>query len=610
MPSARLTSLALLVLIATRISAQQPARRGSVEVLVALVADELQVRPVPLYGLELLLKSDTTVRTPLRTGLDGRVSSPVASGTYALRSVAPAILGGLTFRWVVPVVVERGKTTHIELSNANAQIDSVPVSPVTTSRQIAPEIAVYERVKRAVVRIDADLVHGTGFLLDTLGGLVVTNEHVVDRAEQVSVVLDSATRVRAQVVAQDHDADLALLRFDLALCGGCPRLHLAQPDSTGATVVPGERVIAIGFPLNQQSTVTSGIVSGVRERAIISDVNINHGNSGGPLLNTAGDVVAINTFGDFSQNGGPGVSGSIIASRLAPLLSRAADTLPRVSVPEGRLLPVLRGPAYTLSLVRSIADTADINAYEKFSELRYGDFQLTTTTNLSQWIALKQHENEVAHDRRARERRAGLSEEQRYTEFAQYHDWGEYVGDFSVPAVVIDVHPRVGEKGSSLFGRVFSAALTGYAGRAKLEFKGDVQGVRWYRDGEPVIPAIGGRGPQSVYENNQWLEMKDVAYRGLYVFPPSVFAPDSTGAPPSIVLQIDDLKHWDRMLLRELPAELVARIWNDFGPYYAAVHPDQRFVVADPAKFVSDFQQHCIESDLCSGAKALERGRQ
>src|SRR5436190_1960041 len=82
--------------------------------------------------------------------------------------------------------------------------------------------------------------------------------------------------------------------------------------------------------------------------------------------------------------------------------------------------------------------------------------------------------------------------------------------------------------------------------RAKFEYKGDVQAVRWYRNGEPLMPVIGGRAPQVAFENNQWVVMKDVAYRGLYVFPPEAFAPDSDGAPPSIVFQIDDLKHYDR----------------------------------------------------------------
>src|SRR5205823_7011310 len=161
---------------------------------------------------------------------------------------------------------------------------------------------------------------------DTLGGVLVTNEHVIAGGQSVSVTVDSIVRVPAKVVVRDHDADLAVLVFDTSACGSCPRLHLARPDSSGRVVLPGERIIAVGFPLSQQSSITSGIVSSVRESAIISDVNINHGNSGGPLLNLAGEVVGVNTFIDPGGNG-PGVSGSILISQLAPLLKRAADTI-------------------------------------------------------------------------------------------------------------------------------------------------------------------------------------------------------------------------------------------------------------------------------------------
>jgi len=102
--------------------------------------------------------------------------------------------------------------------------------------------------------------------------------------------------------------------------------------------------------------------------------------------------------------------------------------------------------------------------------------------------------------------------------------------------------------------------------------------------------------------------MKDVAYRGYYVVTPEVFAPDATGAPPSVVIRIDDLKHYDRFILFELSPEVVSRAWNDFAPYYASVHPNSPFRVADPAKFKSTFSRLCNESALCSGYEKVDRG--
>ena len=96
----------------------------------------------------------------------------------------------------------------------------------------------------------------------------------------------AVTRVPAAVLARDREADLAILRLPSGRCASCPHLTLATAKAGEGLVVTGERVLAIGFPLNQEMTLTTGIVSGVRDGAIISDVNINHGNSGGPMMNS------------------------------------------------------------------------------------------------------------------------------------------------------------------------------------------------------------------------------------------------------------------------------------------------------------------------------------
>jgi len=442
---------------------------------------------------------------------------------------------GKSYRWDVMITVGRGKVLEVELTNVNAIVDSVSEITQASARQVAPEITIYDRVKRGVVRVEAGLRHGSGFFIDTLGGLIVTNEHVITGERALSVALDTNKRVPAQLVVRDHDADLALLRLSPSACPDCPRLHIARPDSSGVIVVPGERVVAVGFPLHQQSTVTSGIVSSVRERAIISDANINHGNSGGPLLNLAGAVVGVNTFADQSTEGGPGISGSILITQLAPLLRQAADTLPSLPVPECAVLPTLSAAPYPLSELRAAADSVALDDYKKVAALKAGNFILSFNTPVANFVYARAEENEVAKDRRKREARAGLSEEERYSEIGTWRDWTDYVGNVTTPAVYVEVVPTQGETFWSALGRGLSASQGYVPGRAKYVFKGDLEDVQWYRNGEPVSPVVGGRTPQRVYVRDAWVEMKDVAYRGLYVFNPDVFAPDSSGAPPSIV---------------------------------------------------------------------------
>ncbi len=444
--------------------------------------------------------------------------------------------------------------------------------------------------------------HGTGFLIDSLGGVIVTNEHVVSNSDptEISVFLDASTRVPTQVLARDRDADLALLRVHPSLITLAPRLRIAAVDSTGAIAVAGERVLAVGYPLSQQITVTSGIVSGVRQGAIISDVNINQGNSGGPMLNMAGDVIAINTFGESPERG-PGLSGAVSALRIRPLLEQARRQADRLPLPGARRLPIVPPVTYSVSSLRAIADTASDRTYDQLAESRQGDFVVSLSTPVSALVAFKGFDDALSRNRRNREARAGIPVEQRYSVFAPLHDWFEFVGDQTHPVVTVDISPRTGETAGSSWGRALSAALAGVQQRARMEFKGDVQSVRFYSNGRLVEPVIGGRLAQRAYVDNAWITMSDVAYRGYYVLRPEVFAPDSTGVPPSIIMVIRDLKHLDRENVVELDAAIVARIWGDFLPYQELLGMPRQ-PRADPRRFRTMWPDFCRTRNCWHGA--------
>ena len=578
----------------SNVSAQTP-RQATVSVTAALVASELEVKPVALHQLKLVNLADTSLSISFRTGLDGKATQAVTPGRYQLRSIAPIQLEGKSYRWDLAISTTGGQVLKIELTNANAVVDTL--RHALQARAVSPEMAVYDQVKAGVVRVEAGLGHGSGFFVDSLGGLIVTNDHVIAGERTLSIALDTNKRVPAQVVARDHDADLALLRVSPLACPQCPRLRLARPDSSGSFVVPGERVIAVGFPLSQRSSVTSGIVSGIRERLVISDVNINPGNSGGPLLNLNGEVVGVNTLIEQASFG-PGISGSILVTRLAPLLKHAAETLPTLAPPAFALLPTIGGPAYPLAELRSAAESVPFQVYRKVGSIDANNFSIAFSTPVANIVYAKAYEDEIAKDRRRREARAGLSEDERYSEVATVRDWIDYVGDLTRPAVSIQIIPKQGETFWSAFGRTLVASQGYSPGAARHVFKGDLQDVRWYRNGKPIDPVIGGRTPQRVFVENAWVEMKDVAYRGLYIFAPDMFAPDSNGTPPSIVAHIYDLKHpndsmWIGLGWKEIPGEVVARVWNDFGPYYRRFFPGRTFVPADPKRFKSRLRELC-----------------
>jgi len=146
---------------------------------------------------------------------------------------------------------------------------------------------------------------GTGFIISG-DGYILTNDHVVDGADSVTVRLSDRREFTAKVVGSDAQSDVALLKIAAT---GLPTLRLGDSNK----LRPGQWVVAIGSPFGLDHSVTAGIVSAVGRSNpyadqryvpfIQTDVAINRGNSGGPLLNTRGEVVGINSQ-IFSNSGG------------------------------------------------------------------------------------------------------------------------------------------------------------------------------------------------------------------------------------------------------------------------------------------------------------------
>ncbi len=146
---------------------------------------------------------------------------------------------------------------------------------------------------------------GSGFIISA-DGYVLTNHHVVDGASGVKVKLSDGREFSAEVVGSDEQSDVALLKIDAA---GLPTLRIGDSNA----LKPGQWAIAIGSPFGLDHSVTAGIISAVGRSNrfaqqqyvpfIQTDVAINQGNSGGPLLNVRGEVVGINSQ-IFSRSGG------------------------------------------------------------------------------------------------------------------------------------------------------------------------------------------------------------------------------------------------------------------------------------------------------------------
>ena len=164
---------------------------------------------------------------------------------------------------------------------------------------------------------------GSGFIIDP-SGIVVTNNHVISEADEITVILNDGTRLKAELIGKDQKTDLALLRvkpdkpLKAVKFGESEKLRL------------GEWVIAIGNPFSLGGSVTAGIVSarnrdinsGPYDNYIQTDASINRGNSGGPLFNLDGEVVGINTAIISPSGGSIGIGFAVPAETAVPVIDQ------------------------------------------------------------------------------------------------------------------------------------------------------------------------------------------------------------------------------------------------------------------------------------------------
>ena len=245
-------------------------------------------------------------------GLDGDTTVVTETSPAASPGLAPGSAHGLT----INQIYERAASGVVRVNATNNSTSFVP-RVVPSDHSPTPQSSAL----------------GSGFVIDKAGH-IITNYHVVEGANEVTVSFSNRDTVKAEVVGTDPSTDLAVLRVDTSASALTP-LPLGNSDA----VRVGDPVVAIGNPFGLDRTVTSGIVSALQrlitapnrftiDHVIQTDAPINHGNSGGPLLSSRGQVIGVNTqieTGD-TATGNVGIGFSVPSNTVKDVVAQILRT--------------------------------------------------------------------------------------------------------------------------------------------------------------------------------------------------------------------------------------------------------------------------------------------
>jgi 2-alkenal reductase len=275
----------------------------------------------------------------------------------------------------IPVTIdEMNEPSEPAVSELDTKNDALAPVPVELADEQPVLVELYARVNPAVVNITIygeqagqvlPLGQGSGFVYDQ-DGHIITNAHVIDNAEQVEVTFPDGLILSADIIGEDLNSDLAVVKVDQLPESAHPLALGAMSD-----LAVGQDVVAIGNPFGLEGTLTRGIISALGRnipaltpfsipQSIQTDAAINPGNSGGPLLNLAGEVIGVNaqieTDGMSRSNSGVGfaIPVSIVKLVVPALIENGTYEWSWLGVRGGNLSP---------SMVQAGELTVDKGAY-------------------------------------------------------------------------------------------------------------------------------------------------------------------------------------------------------------------------------------------------------
>ncbi|HXY29800.1 MAG TPA: S1C family serine protease [Gemmatimonadaceae bacterium] len=527
----------------------------------AIVESDLSVRPLP--EMDLLLISPAGDTSHVSTDLEGRVERQVKAGVYRIEA-GPQVVGNSKYRWGFFQQVAKDMGT-VELTPKNATVEVIPPPPpppaVATADSLArikesaskkpkSEKDIFESYKSGLFTIYGSQ-RGSGFLADT-SGLVLTDARLLEGADEVRVQTDPSTKIYGRRVVVDNARGIAVLLINKKRCALCVTLPLHDSSATNAPE-SGDRVLALGSPLNKVGVLALGIVSAADAKGVVSDADVNYLNSGGPLLDMSGYVVGLNSSRSATNGATARVSTAIPAAQLLDALAAARDSMlmGRARPPSDSLLPLIPREAFPdepIAAVSSLGGTLQLQNY-KLDASPFRIFMMTP--QIMAWREAQA--TKALADRKQRDPKRAASWTQ-IDPIEGWRDWQDYLDDrravviFNITSDKTDFPFYEPDKIQSID-------------------DGNFRDMKLYRDNVEIVPVERVRAPAMLNAEQNKAAGKGMPMQGIYVYRIEDFAPRAAGTMASYTMVLTDASNAAKPIKALLPPPMIEQMWKDFTAY-------------------------------------------
>jgi S1-C subfamily serine protease len=544
--------IAVVLILCTPCSDGVAQQTGVLRIKVTIVDADQQVRPVPRHAL--LISQNPTSAAPERrlTALDGTAEANLRPGNYTVESDQPLIFQGKSYEWAQNVDVRAGQTVSLELTAANAQVEAAAAGQPSAGSSSGTASALLLDWQNSVVTIWSATKLGAGFVIDARG-LIATNQRLVGTAKSLEVQLSPAVKVAARVLVSDPDRNVAILWIDPKAAASARPMRLGYARA-GEPLAEKQKIFSINSPPDDEKSLVSGTVSRVYSRTMLSDIRVDDESLGAPLLNAAGDVIAITTPEDSESSASAGGIRAVRIDEAPGVIAAAEKNMAQTEAPDPARLPIEGQPLFPDDALREAA-RARKGVIEPY-RVAAADFDVRLITPALLYAGRLQSERTIGRER-GRDARTMFEMEAAGRALQDFGNWSDYVRR-DPPVLMIRATPKLAE---SFWKTVLRGAAEsqGVSLPPIKSIKAGFGRMRIFCGDAEVIPI-------HPFKIEHRIGQADAVYEGLYIVDPAAIGPQCG----TVKLTLFSDKAPEKGDTRTIDAKIIQQVWQDFAPFRAA----------------------------------------